>query len=187
MATLKAFLYMIHKLLLVGLVLVSGLVAAQTTSLPATAAAQLDSMERVMFNATQNAEVFGSLMGDDYITLNADGVMENKVQTLDMVRNHPLPKADTILFSDQTQRLYGTIAIRTGRAKVYKAGIVLADFIYTQTWVYRDNRWQFIGWQGTMTGWPKYYPVLITLILAGLAALLLWWVMKRRIKSVQVR
>ncbi len=140
-----------------------------------------------MFKATQNADVFGSLMGDDYITLNADGVMENKVQTLEMVRNHPLPSADTILFSDQRQRAYGNVAIRTGRAKVYKAGLVLADFIYTQTWLYRDNRWQFIGWQGTMTGWPKHYPVLITLLLAGLAMLVFRWITKRRLSKIERR
>lgn len=166
------------KTLLVVLTLLSWRALAQTTSLPAAALAQLDSMEQIMFQATQNADMFGHLMGDDYITLNADGVMQNKAQTLEMVRNHPLPKADTILFGDRHQRLYGHLAIRTGRAKVYITGFLLADFIYTQTWIFRENRWQFIGWQGTMTGWPKHYPVLITLALTGLA-LLVWWFVKR--------
>ncbi|GAB3037919.1 hypothetical protein GCM10027185_45370 [Spirosoma pulveris] len=141
-------------------------------------------MEQVMIGATQNPDVFGAIMGDDYITLNADGVMENKAQTLDMVRNHPLPKADAMQVSRQTQRVYGTVAIRTGQAKVYKAGLLLADFIYTQTWVYRNNRWQFIGWQGTMTGWPKHYPVLLTLVVAGLTMFGLWRRISRRKKAV---
>lgn len=168
--------------LLLFLIMVSGLLSAQTPSLPATALARLDSTEQAMFQATQNADAFGNILGDDYITLNADGVMENKAQTLDMVRNHPLPKADTVQFSRQTQRVYGDIVIRTGQAKAYKAGLVLADFIYTQTWVYRDNRWQFIGWQGTMTGWPKHYPVMLTLLAVGIVALGLRWLSNRRKK-----
>lgn len=162
------------------LMMVSGLVVAQPPQLPPTILTRLDSMEQAMFRATQNADVFGKIMGDDYITLNADGVMENKAQTLDMVRNHPLPKADTIQFSQQAQRVYGNVVIRTGRAKAYKAGLVLADFIYTQTWIYRNNRWQFIGWQGTMAGWPKNYPILFTLLAVGLVALVLRWIVKRR-------
>lgn len=169
------------------LMMVSGLLSAQPTHLSSTVLARLDSTEQAIFRATQNAGVFGAIMGDDYITLNADGVMENKAQTLEMVRNHPLPKADTIQFSRQVQRVYGNIVIRTGQAKVYKAGLVLADFIYTETWVYRDNRWQFIGWQGTMTGWPKQYPVIFAILVVGLAALGLSWIAKRqKTKSVQL-
>lgn len=161
--------------------------ASAQTMLPASALAQLDSMEHVMFQSTQNPDAFGRLMGEDYITLNADGVIQNKAQTLEMVRDHPLPKADTILFSDKQQRLYGNLVIRTGRAKVYVAGLILADFIYTQTWIFRKNRWQFIGWQGTMAGWPKQYPILITLVLASLAVVLVWWFMKRSKRRTQKR
>ena len=169
-----------NKALLISFLLISKWVSAQPTSLPPSTVAQLDSIEQVMFTATRNADQFDRLTGSDYITLNADGVMENKVQTLDMVRNHPLPAADTILFSERRQRVYGNIAIRTGRAKVYKAGLLLADFIFTQTWLYRDNHWQFIGWQGTMTGWPKQYPVIATLVLTGLILLVVWRVNRSR-------
>lgn len=27
-----------------------------------------------------------------------------------------------------------------------------AEVLYTTGWVYRDNRWQYIHWQGTLTG-----------------------------------
>ena len=43
----------------------------------------MDTAERLMFASFRNPEVFGPLLGGDYITINADGVMENKVQTLD--------------------------------------------------------------------------------------------------------
>ncbi|AUD05677.1 nuclear transport factor 2 family protein [Spirosoma pollinicola] len=170
-----------YSLLIILLILYSELTSAQSTNLPTNVVSQLDSMEKAMFIASQNADAFGSLMGNDYITINADGVMANKTQTLEAVRTHPLPKADIVL-SDNRQRVYGDLAIRTGRAKAYKAGLLLADFMYTETWIYRDGRWQFIGWQGTMAGVPSYYGVLITLVLTSIIAAVLWWFMKHRMK-----
>ena len=56
------------------------------------------------------------------------------------------------------------VVISTGRAKFYLGSIPVADIYFNQTWIYRDNRWQFIFWQGTMTGAPASYPVYFTLI-----------------------
>ena len=36
--------------------------------------------------------------------------------------------------------------------KVYVLGQLVAESLYTTGWIYRDDRWQFVHWQGTMAG-----------------------------------
>ena len=136
-----------------------------------------------MWNSLQNADQFGRLTGEDYITLNADGVLQNKEQTLEKIRTTPLPKAEADLL-EKSQRVYGNLVIRTGRSKIHKVGLLLTEFIFTETWIYRDKRWQFIGWQGTYSGIPAYYPVFITLILVALLWLAIRWFRRLGKKSV---
>ena len=61
-------------------------------------------------------------------------------------------------------RFYNDIAITTGRIKFYIKPLLAADVFFTQTWVYKNNRWLLIGWQGTMTGQPKNYPIYVTVL-----------------------
>ena len=46
--------------------------------------------------STGNYQAFGQLMGDDYLTANADGSYENKEQALEKMKKNPLPKLDTM-------------------------------------------------------------------------------------------
>jgi hypothetical protein len=36
-------------------------------------------------------------------------------------------------------------------SKIYSRGQQVGKVFYTQGWVYRDEKWPFVHWQGTMT------------------------------------
>jgi len=99
------------------------------------------------------------MIGEDYITIDADGVMQDKAT---MMKTFGKFKGAKVTLSDKRIRTYGNLAIITGGAKFYIKSILAAKVFYTETWVYRDGHWFFIGWQGTLTGLPSYYPIIMT-------------------------
>lgn len=112
---------------------------------------QLDSSEKQMFEATSNGDssAFRKICGKEYFTINANGVSQTLEEALP---NTVRFKGSKVELSQQKQRIYGNLALRTGLGKAYFNGQLVAEFLYTAGWVYRDNRWQFIHWQGTPTG-----------------------------------
>ncbi|MCO4293273.1 nuclear transport factor 2 family protein [Solitalea sp. MAHUQ-68] len=111
----------------------------------------LDGAEKAMFAATANGDssAFRKICGADYFTINANGVAMNLEDAIQFV---PRFKGSSVELSEQSQRIFGEIALRTGKAKFYFNGQQVAEALYTQGWIYRDSRWQFIHWQGTFTG-----------------------------------
>jgi hypothetical protein len=136
---------------------------AQSDTLSQAIIGQLKSEQKKMYDLFSNGDVetFKKIAGDDYLSINADGTYLNKTQALELIPNF---KGSTYKISDQTDRIYGNVVLSTGRAKFYLSSILVAEIYFNQTWVYRDNRWQFIFWQGTMTGTSKNYPIYATLI-----------------------
>src|SRR4051812_28529441 len=96
------------------------------------------------------------LFAPDYITINADGVMENKAAVMATFGKF---KGSTYRLSDRKIRVSGNIGVINGRAKFYIKSALVAEVFYTELWIFRSGEWQFLGWQGTMTGAPSYYPV----------------------------
>ena len=156
---------------------------SQGDTLPQEVIGQLKSEQIRMFEMFSNGDIetFKKLAGDDYLTINADGTYMDKTQTLDLI---PKFKGSTYKVLEQTDRLYNNLVISTGRAKFFFGSILVAEVYFNQTWIYRDNRWQFISWQGTMTGIPKNYPIYLTLIvtilIAGLIMLILRFVGRKK-------
>lgn len=112
---------------------------------------ELDNAEKAMFSATGNGDsaAFRAICGTDYVTIDANGEAHNLEESLPGV---PRFKGSTASLSEQKQRVYGDLVLRTGRAKFFMGAQQVAEVLYTGGWIYRDNRWQFIHWQGTMTG-----------------------------------
>ncbi|MGC3944637.1 MAG: nuclear transport factor 2 family protein [Chryseolinea sp.] len=112
---------------------------------------QLDAAERAMFAATSNGDsaAFRKISGTEYFTINANGETSNLD---DAVRSVPRFKGATNELSEQRQRVFGKFAIRTGRLKVFIGAEQVAEVLYTTGWLYRDGRWQFVHWQGTLAG-----------------------------------
>jgi hypothetical protein len=136
---------------------------SQTETLTQETIKQLSDEQKRMFEMFSNGdtETFLKITGDDYLAINADGTYMNKTQSVELI---PKFKGSTYDILEQTDRIYGNVAISTGRAKFYLSSILVADVYFNQTWIYRDNRWQFIFWQGSMTGAPKSYLIYVTLI-----------------------
>ena len=116
-------------------------------------------MFRAILTADRPATI--KMIGDDYISINADGTMQNKTE---MMKTFGKFKGATVSLSDKQIRTYGNLSIITGRAKFYIKSILVAEVFYTETWAYRNNLFYFIGWQGTMTGAPSNYPVIFSLL-----------------------
>ncbi len=147
--------------------------------------AQLEITEQKMFDCFSNGDKkgFAEITGGDYLTINADGTYMGKQEAVNLIEKF---KGSTNKIIQKETRFYNDIAITTGRIKFYIKSLLVADVFFTQTWVFKDNRWLFIGWQGTMTGQPKNYPVYITLLLVMILlgmALLIKRVIRKREKN----
>ena len=116
---------------------------------------KLDNVENAMFEATFNGDsaAFHKICGSDYFTINANGESGSLETALQGVAFF---KGATCTFSEQQQRVYGDLVLRTGRAQFSMGGKPVAEILYTSGWVYRDGRWQFIHWQGTLSGMSLY-------------------------------
>jgi hypothetical protein len=143
----------------------------------------LTAKEAEMFSMITNGnkEAAEKLIAQDYITINADGKMEDKEATLRTMEKF---KGSTASLSDKKIRVYGDVAIINGRAKFYVKQILVAEIFYTEIWNNRNQQWQFIGWQGTMTGTPSYYPVFVTIILLLLLYLVIRLIRRKKRQSV---
>jgi hypothetical protein len=131
-------------------VLISINLPGQTTNLSAKILAQLDAMEKDMVNALSNGDsvAFKKIAGSEYLDINANGTMGTLKSMLADIPNY---KGFSVNFSEKSQRIYGNFVLRNGRAKFYAGSRQVGEVFYTQGWIYRDKRWQFVHWQGTTT------------------------------------
>jgi len=149
---------------------------AATDSLTKTVNAKEAEMFNVILSADKSAA--DKMVGQDYITINADGVLQNKTE---MMKDFGKFKGATVILSDKQIRSYGNLSIITGRAKFHFKSILVAEIYYTETWIYRNGKWDFIGWQGTMTGLPSYYPVIFTI----LGLILFYFIARLLVKKIR--
>jgi hypothetical protein len=114
---------------------------------------ELDEAEAAMFKSVQdyNTPYFASVMSDDYITINADGVMMDKTQTIADSAHRKMMKGPAATLSDKITRVYGNVAIINGKAQVFVQGKLLVEFLFTEIWTKEKNKWMFSGWQGTLS------------------------------------
>lgn len=111
---------------------------------------QLETAEKNMIDALSNGDsaAFKKIAGADYIDINANGIRMDLPSMLNDLHNF---KGLSVNFSERSQRAYGNFVLRTGKAKLSAGGQLIAEIFYTQGWVYRNKKWQFVHWQGTMT------------------------------------
>jgi hypothetical protein len=170
--------YMRVIILTLMLALNQAMAYSQTDALSPETIKQLAIEQKRMFAifSAGDSEGFLKITGDDYLSINADGTYMNKMEAVVLV---PKFKGSTNEIIEQTDRIHGNVVISTGRAKFYLGSVPVADIYFNQTWIYRDNRWQFIFWQGTMTGAPASYPIYFTLIGTLLLLAISWLVIRR--------
>jgi len=155
--------------------------------IPSASVAQgLTTMEKEMFRIITEGDkpAAEKLFAHDYITINADGVMQDKETVMKTFGKF---KGSTAALSDKKIRVSGNLGIINGKAKFYLKSILVAEVLYTELWVFRQGQWEFAGWQGTMTGMPSYYPIIITIVLLILMYVLVRVIRKKLHRSRNAR
>jgi hypothetical protein len=90
-------------------------------------------------------------VSDDYVTINADGVMQTKEEAMaDYARKKRFAGMSYKLF-DRKIRLYGNVAIINGRSQYIMGDKAMAEVFHTEIWRKEKGKWMFNGWQGTLT------------------------------------
>jgi len=155
---------------------------SQADSLSQKTIDQLKLEQAKMFEMFCNGDAgnFKTIVGEDYLTINADGTYMGKDEMLEVI---PKFKGSTYKILEQTDRVYNNLVVSTGQAKFYFGPVLAADVYFHQVWIYRNGKWEFISWQGTMTGTPKNYPVYFTLFVVVLVIGIRWILLKTKKKK----
>ena len=114
---------------------------------------ELEAAEAKMFDAILKYDpvYWKDNVPNDYITINADGVMQTKGQILaDSARKNLFAGVSVKLF-DRKIRLYGDVAIINGRSQYLMGDKILGEVYHTEIWIKEKGEWMFDGWQGTYT------------------------------------
>jgi len=114
---------------------------------------ELEAAEIKMFNAIlkYDPEFWKNSVHQDYITINADGVMQTKEMIMaDTARKNMFAGVTFKLF-DRKTRVYGDVAIINGRSQYLMGEKVLAEVYHTEIWLKEKGKWLFDGWHGTYT------------------------------------
>ena len=114
---------------------------------------ELEAAETKMFDAVLKYDpvYWKDNVPADYITINADGVMQTKEQILaDSARKNLFAGVSYKLF-DRKIRLYGDVAIINGRSQYLMGDKILGEVYHTEIWIKKKGKWMFDGWQGTYT------------------------------------
>ena len=114
---------------------------------------ELEAAEITMFDAILKYDTvyWKDNVPDDYITINADGVMQTKEQILaDSARKNLFAGVSYKLF-DRKIRFHGDVAIINGRSQYLMGDKILGEVYYTEIWLKEKGKWMFDGWQGTYT------------------------------------
>jgi hypothetical protein len=124
--------------------------AGQGKHLSAKILKQLEMVEKEMLGAISNGDsaTFKKIAGFDYLDINANGT---QMTLKPMLRELVNFKGASINLTEESQRVYENFVLKNGKAKFYAGGQLVGEVFYTQGWVYRDKKWQFVHWQGTMT------------------------------------
>src|SRR6185295_8049686 len=114
---------------------------------------ELEAAETKMFDAILKYDpaYWRDHVPDDYITINADGVMQTKEQILaDSARKDLFAGVSYKLF-DRKIRVHGDVAIINGRSQYLMGDKILGEVYHTEIWIKEKGKWMFDGWQGTYT------------------------------------
>lgn len=116
-----------------------------------------DAEKKMFVEIIKSQDYWKTDVDDDYITINADGVMADKKETMDINANRDTTKPNPFALVTETKtsqrkvRKYGDVAIINGKAEFMGATNKLAEVYYTEIWHRKNSKWMFDGWQGTMT------------------------------------
>ena len=92
-----------------------------------------------------------ALLGDDLTYTHSSGRLDGKATIIDAITSGKT-QYHSILPEDVLVRLYGDVAVLSGRAAVNVTSdgqLLDLKLRFTSVYVKRDGRWQFVAWQST--------------------------------------
>ncbi|MGE0439323.1 MAG: family 16 glycoside hydrolase [Gemmatimonadales bacterium] len=116
--------------------------------LAAVEAAELDRFKAQM---TGDTTALRNLLGDELRYVHSNALIESKAHFIETVASGRI-RYDDIAVVDMTHRLYGPMAVGSGKVRVAvtMGGQALAvDLLFTTVLANRDGRWQLVAWQST--------------------------------------
>ena len=124
---------------------------AEQNTVPETTQKELETAEIKMFDAIKNYDSYywETDVADDYVTIYADGVMMNKMETIADTAHRKMLSGGSYKLSDKKIRVYSDAGIINGKAQFFYQEKLMAEVFYTELWLKKDGKWFFNGWQGT--------------------------------------
>ncbi len=99
-------------------------------------------------NAT---EYFKTDVSDNFFTINADGIVQNKSELLADTKRLEMLEILSFEFFDQQIKVYDNVGIINGRIKAFSEGTYVGEIFYTAIFVKQNDIWKYENWQGTWT------------------------------------
>ena len=97
------------------------------------------------------AEYFKTDVSEDFYTINADGIVQNKEQLLADTKRLEMLENLNFKFFDQQIKVYNNVGIINGRIQAFSEETYVGEIFYTAIFVKYDNTWKYENWQGTWT------------------------------------
>jgi ketosteroid isomerase-like protein len=126
---------------------------AQVTAATTAVEKEVRAVEAARIAATtaNDFDALDRLLADDLTYTHSNAQLDTKSQFLETLRSGRT-RYRVIEPSDVQVRVYGSVAVLTGRARVSvvtnnQPNEILLRF--TSAWAQRDGRWQFVAWQST--------------------------------------
>ena len=121
---------------------------------------ELESVFKKMWNnvtLTKADAYFKTDVSDDFYTINADGIVQNKKEYLADKKRQEMLEILDFKFFDQVIKVYDNVGIINGRIQAFSEGAYVGEIFYTAIFVKENNVWKYKNWQGT---WTKDSPAL---------------------------
>lgn len=100
---------------------------------------------------TNANDYFKTDVSDDFYTINADGIVQNKQQLLDDKKRLEMLEILDFKFFDQLIKVYENVGIINGRIQAFSEGAYVGEIFYTAIFVKENGIWKYKNWQGTWT------------------------------------
>jgi len=100
---------------------------------------------------TNANDYFKTDVSDDFYTINADGIVQNKQQLLADKKRLELLEMLDFKFFDQVIKVYDHVGIINGRIQAFSEGNYVGEVFYTAIFVKENGVWKYKNWQGTWT------------------------------------
>lgn len=94
-------------------------------------------------------------VADDFIAIDADGVIANMEETLADTTRLKMLESLKFKFFDEQIKVYDNVAVINGRTQAFSNDKYVAEVLYTAIFVKQGGIWKYKNWQGT---WSKNSP-----------------------------